>query len=326
MSRREFIAQLSALAAWPFTGHAQQVVGKVYRVGFLGGADPIAYAPQIAALHLGLGDHGYVEGKNIAIEYRWAEGKYDRLPAFAAELVQVLKVDVIITHGTPSALAAKQATTTIPIVMAIIGNPVESEVVASLARPGGNITGSSFFDAELNGKRLEVIKELIPGLTRAGALVNSNNPTTLSVLSVMAETARAINVELQPVKVRLLDELDAVFNLAKAQIEGLTISDDGLFLANAKRIAELALGSRLPSIGFTDYAEVGGLVGYGVDFPHIWRRSMVLVDKVLKGAKPADLPIQQATRFEFVINLKTARTLGLTMPPTVLARADRVIE
>src|SRR6266436_5719263 len=326
VKRRDFITRLGGVAvAWPLAARAQQA-GKVYRVGFLGGADPTGYATQIQALRLGLRDHGYVEGKNTTIEYRWAEGKYERLPALATELVRDLKVDVIITQGVPAALVAKQATTTIPIVMAIVGNPVETGIVASLARPGGNVTGSSFFLEELNAKRLELMKTLVPDLVRAGVLMNPDNPAMGSVFRVMEERAQALNVKLQRVNVRLLDELDAAFKLAKARTEALTITDDGLFIANARRIAELASRTRLPSIGFREYCEAGGLLAYGVDFPHIWRRAAVFVDKILKGAKPVDLPVEQPTKFELVINLKTAKALGLTIPPSLLGRADEVIQ
>jgi putative ABC transport system substrate-binding protein len=324
MRRRDFITLLGVTAAmWPLAARSQQAAMPV--IGFLGGADSVGYRAQIQALRLGLEDHGYVEGRNIAIEYRWAEGNYDRLPALAAELVR-LKVAVIITQGTPAALVAKQATTSIPIVMAIVGNPVETGIVASLARPGSNITGSSFFYPEINAKRLELIKEFIPGLTRVGVLMNPDNPAMMAVLHAMEQTAQALHVKLQPVNVRLLDELDTAFEIAKGQIEALTVIDEGLFIADSKRVVNLAIGGRLPSIGFREYCEAGGLAAYGVNFPHIWRESMTLVDKILKGAKPADLPIQQATRFEFVINLKTAKALGLEVPPTLLARADEVIE
>jgi putative tryptophan/tyrosine transport system substrate-binding protein len=324
MRRRDFITLLGVTAAmWPLAARAQQPAMPV--IGFLGGADSVGYRAQIQALRLGLEDHGYVEGRNIAIEYRWAEGNYDRLPALAAELVR-LKVAVIITQGTPAALVAKQATTSIPIVMAIVGNPVETGIVASLARPGSNITGSSFFYPEINAKRLELIKEFIPGLTRVGVLMNPDNPAMMAVLHAMEQTAQALHVKLQPVNVRLLDELDTALEIAKGQIEALTVIDEGLFIADSKRVVNLAIGGRLPSIGFREYCEAGGLAAYGVNFPHIWRESMTLVDKILKGAKPADLPIQQATRFEFVINLKTAKALGLEVPPTLLARADEVIE
>jgi putative ABC transport system substrate-binding protein len=325
MRRREFISLLGgAAASWPLVAGAQQP-GRTYRVAFLGGADPVGYAALLQALRLGLRDHGYVEGKNIVIEYRWAEGKYDRLPALVTELVG-LKVDAIITQGTPAALAAKKATTTIPIVMAIVGNPVETGIVASLARPGGNITGSSFFWSELNAKRLELMKDLNPSLARAGVLMNPDNPAMAPILRVMEETARASNVKLHAVNVRRIDELEAAIGLAKAQIEALTIVDDGLFIANARRIAELAARSRLPSIGFREYCEAGGMVAYGVDFPYIWRRAAAFVDKILKGTKPADLPVEQATRFEFIINLKTAKALGFEVPPALSARADQVIE
>jgi putative ABC transport system substrate-binding protein len=276
-------------------------------------------------LRRGLRDHGYIEGKNIVIEERWAEGKYDRLPTLAAELV-FLKVDVIITHGTPAALAAKQATATIPIVMAIVGNPVETGIVASLAQPGGNITGSSFFDAELNAKRLELVKEFMPGLSRAGVLVNPDSPQTVAVLRLMEETAQALKIELHNVQVRHAHELEDAFKFAKERTEVLTVLDDALFIANAARIAELALRYRLPSLGFSSYCRVGGLFGYGVNYPHIWRQSMALVDKVLKGAKPADLPIQRAVKFELLVNMKTAKMLGATVPPLLLARADEMIE
>ena len=324
MKRREFITLLGGAAtAWPFGARAQPGA-RIYRIGFLGGADPVGYAAQIKALHLGLVDHGYVEGRNIEIAYRWAEGRYERLPALAAELV-ALNVDLIITQGTPAAVVAKEATSTIPIVMAIVGNPVESGIVPSLARPGGNLTGSSFFHPEINGKRLELMKTLLPRLARAGVLVHPNNAAMPAVLHEMEATARGLQVSLKRVEVHDVDALDAAFDLA-GRIDALTVVDEGLFIANRRRIAEFAIKRGLPSIGFREYCEVGGLAAYGVDFPHIWRRSMALVDKILKGAKPADLPIEQATRFELIINLKTAKALGLEVPPTLLARADEVIE
>jgi putative ABC transport system substrate-binding protein len=329
MRRREFMTLLGAAAAAPAllrprAARAQQP-GKTFRIGFLGGADPIGYAAQLEALRLGLQDHGYVIGRNVEIEYRWAEGRYERLPALAAELV-ALKVDLIITQGTPAAIVAKQTTSTVPIVMAIVGNPIESGIVTSLARPGGNITGASFFHPELNGKRLELLKTLKPDLARAAALVHPDNAAMVAVLRAVEETARALDITLQRLEVRTLEEVEAALALAKTQVQGVVVVDEGLFIANAGRIAQLAIKNGLPSIGFRQYCEAGGLAAYGVDFLHIWRRSMALVDKILKGAKPADLPIEQATRFELLINLQTARTLGLEVPPTVLARADEVIE
>ncbi len=325
MERRTFMAVIAGgLLAAPLAAEGQQP-GRVYRIGFLGGASSSGYAALVEALRLGLRDYGYAESKNITIEYRWAEGIYERLPALAAELVR-LKVDIIITQGTPAALAAKHATPTIPIVMAIAGNPVESGIVASIARPGGNITGSTFFYPEINTKRLEVLKDAFPGLARVAVLMNPDNPAMVSVLRAMEGPAQGINVKLWHVNVRRLEELDAAFKLAKAQTQALTVLDEGLFIDNARRIADLAIRHRLPSIGFREYCVAGGLLAYGVDFPHIWRQAAVLVDKILKGTKPADLPIQQATRFELVINLKTAKALRVTIPDALLLRADEVIQ
>jgi len=324
MKRREFITFLGgAAAALPLAAVRAQQAMRV--VGFLGGAAPAGYAVLIEAFRSGLRDHGYIEGQNIRIEYRWAQAQYENLPALAADLVQ-RKVDVIVTQGTPAALAAKQATTTIPIVMAIVGDPVESGIVASYSRPGGNITGSSFFFPEINAKRLELMKSLMPGLKRAGVLMNPDNIAMISVLRAMGEVAKAMDVKLKHVEVRRPDELESAFAQAKLQIEAHTVIDEGLLVANSKRIAELAIRNRLPGVGFREYCEAGGLAAYGVNFPHIWRRGAVFVDKILKGAKPADLPIEQATRFEFIINLRAARSFGLEVPPTLLARADEVIE
>jgi len=324
MKRREFITFLGgAAAALPLAAVRAQQAMRV--VGFLGGAAPAGYAVLIEAFRSGLRDHGYIEGQNIRIEYRWAQAQYENLPALAADLVQ-RKVDVIVTQGTPAALAAKQATTTIPIVMAIVGDPVESGIVASYSRPGGNITGSSFFFPEINAKRLELMKSLMPGLKRAGVLMNPDNIAMISVLRAMGEVAKAMDVKLKHVEVRRPDELESAFAQAKLQIEAHTVIDEGLLVANSKRIAELAIRNRLPGVGFREYCEAGGLAAYGVNFPHIWRRGAVFVDKILKGAKPADLPIEQATRFEFIINLRAARSFGLEVTPTLLARADEVIE
>ena len=325
MNRRAFLGGVvSAALAGPLTAAAQPA-GKIYRIGFLGGGSAAGYAAHIAAMRLGLQDHGYLEGKNATLEFRWAEGKYDRLPALAAELIR-LNVDIIVTQGTPAALVAKQATTTIPIVMAIVGNPEETGIVTSLARPGGNITGSSFFYAELNAKRLEILKAALPGLARVAVLTNPGNPAMASVLRAMEERAQPLQIKLWHMEVRRLDELGTAFAAAKAQAEALTAIDEGLYIANVRRVAELSLKHQLPGIGFTEYADAGGLLAYGVDFPYVWRQSMVLVDKILKGAKPADLPIMQASRFELVVNLKAARALGLSLPQSLMLRIDRVIE
>jgi putative tryptophan/tyrosine transport system substrate-binding protein len=305
-------------------GAAAQPAGRTYRIGFLGGGSASGYAALVDAFVQGLRGHGYVPGKNLAIEFRWADGRYERLPGFAADLVR-LKVDVIVTQGTPAAFAAKRATPAIPIVMAIVGNPVESGIVASYARPGGNVTGSSFFWGELNAKRIEFVKLVTPGLTRAAVLVNPDNPAMAALLRETEERAQALKVAVHPVNVRRLEELEAALEGARKQVQALAVVEDGLFLPNGARIADLAVKNRMPSIGPREFCEAGGLLAYGVDFPYIWRQGALLVDKIFKGAKPADLPIQSATRFEFVVNLKTARALGLTLPPEVLARADQVI-
>jgi putative ABC transport system substrate-binding protein len=324
MRRRDFIkVTVGSAAAWPLAARAQQSAMPV--IGFLGGADPIELAPLIEALRLGLRDYGYIEGQNVAVEYRWAEGRWDRLPAFAADLVR-RRVAVIVTEGTPAAFAAKQATTTIPIVMAIVGNPVDTGLVSSLARPGGNITGSSFFMAELNAKRLEIMKELMPPLARAGVLRKADNPVNPLIDRAMTQMAEEIHVTLEHIDVRDINDLESAVERARSQLDAIVVLDDGMFFANRARIAELAIKSRLPTIGFREYCEAGGLSAYGVDFRQIWRGAGALIDKILQGRKPADLPIEQATRFEIVLNLKTAKTLGFEVPPAVSARANEVIE
>jgi putative tryptophan/tyrosine transport system substrate-binding protein len=299
----------------------------MWQIGFLGVPNPTAFGPVIDAMRLGLREHGYVEGRNIVIEFRWAEGRYDRLPVLAAELVR-LNVDVLITHGGPGTLALKQATATIPIVMAAIGNPVEVGAVASLARPGGNITGSAFLSDEVTAKRVDLLKAALPGLARVGFLANPDNLGTARTARILAQTGEALNVKVQPLEVRRREDLDSVIAAVKGQVDGLVIPDEQLFTSNPapKAIADLAIRNRIPSVGFTGYVESGGLIDYGINFPDLWRRSMSYVDKILKGAKPADLPVEQSSRFVLGINLKTSKALGLTIPPSVLGRADRVIE
>jgi putative ABC transport system substrate-binding protein len=328
VDRRAFVRSVAlGLLAAPLAAEAQQA-GKVWRIGFLGTGTPTGWGPGIDALRLGLRDHGYVEGRNITIEYRWAENRYDRLPELAAELVR-LNLDLIITHGTPCTLALKRATSVIPIVVSIIGNPVESGVVSSLARPGGNITGSSFFSNEVTAKRLEILKMGHPALVRAGVLINpQNNIAGHGTKRAVESMALGLNLRFQFLDVRSPDELDAALTAAKAQSDGVVMSDEQVITAgdSPRRIADFTLKNRLPSIGPAHYAQVGGLLGYGVVWTDIVRESMILVDKIFKGAKPANLPIQQATKFELVINMKTAKALGVTIPPSLLLRADQVIE
>ena len=325
MNKKIVVSLLATLIlASVHLAEAQQAK-KVPRIGFLGSGSASAYSGRIEAFREGLLNLGYVEGKNITIEYRWAEGKYDRLREFASELVR-LKVDVIVTHGTPGARAAKQATTTIPIVIAVIGDAVATGLVESLARPGGNITGSSFFGPELYAKRLELLKEAIPGVTRVAGFLNQDNPANRLAFKAMELTAQSLGVEVHRVEVRGPNEFDSAFSgMTKRRVDALVIAQDAMLTAHVRRIAELAVKSRLPSSGFTDHAEAGGLMGYGVNDLDLWRRAAIFVDKILKGTKPTDLPVEQAMKFELIINLKTAKQIGVTIPPNVLARADKVI-
>ena len=315
---------LGATLAAPFPAEAQ-AAGKVYRIGFLGSASARQYSAQVDGMRRGLSALGYVEGRNLTIDYRWADGRYERLPGLAVELVR-LKVDVIVTHGTPGSQAAKQATTTIPIVMAVVGNPEEIGLVQSLARPGGNVTGLSFMFAEVNAKRIQVLKNAVPGLRRVAAVYNPDNFSHASVLAAMEPMNRSLRLVFHPVQVRQADEFEAAFAVIKQQADGIVVIDDSMLIANAGRLANLAIRLRLPIIGFKDVADAGGLLAYGVNFPEVFRESMVLVDRILKGAKAGDLPIQRATTFELILNLKTAKALGLTIPPSLLLRADQVIE
>ena len=324
ITRRAFVGSLTgSLLAAPLAVQGQE--GKLYRLGFLGSGSASQFARQVDGMRQGLRELGYVEGRNLVIEYRWADGRYERLAPLAAELVQ-LKVDVIVTHSTPGSQAAKHATTTIPIVMAAVGNPEEIGLVQSLARPGGNITGSSFMFADVNAKRVQLLRDAVPGLRRVAALSNPGNFAHVSVLSAMESIAQSLRLAFRPVQVRQAEDLEAAIASIKQQADGIVIIDDALFIMNAGRLADLALRHRLPVIGYKELVVVGGLMAYAVDLPDTFRRSMVLVDKILKGAKPGDLPIQRATKFELVINLKTAKALGLTIPPLVLGRADQVIE
>jgi len=314
---------LSILAA-PLTAESQPPA-RVPRIGYLESGSP--GTPLVEAFREGLGDLGWIDGQNIAVEVRAAEGKYDRLPELAAELVR-LKVDVIFASSTPAALAAKQATTMIPIVIARVADPVGSGLVSSLARPGGNITGWTHQGIELRVKYLDLLKEAVPDATRIGVLWNPGNPIHGSSLKSMEATAEALKVELHPVGARDPQEIESAFAaLAQRRVQGLTVFQDGMFLAQGPQIIALAARSRIPTMyGLTDLVRTGGLMGYGVNLPGMYRQGASLVDRILKGAKPSELPIEQATRFEFVINLKTAKTLGLTIPPSVLARADEVIQ
>jgi putative ABC transport system substrate-binding protein len=305
--------------------HAQQPT-KIPRIGFVGAASPYAIAARIEAFRQGLRELGYVEGRNIIIEYRYAEGKYDRLPALAAELVR-LKVDIIITGSEPATRAAKEATVTIPIVMTQVGDPVGSGFVASLARPGGNITGSSTLDPELSGKRLELLKEIVPRLSRVAVLGTSTNPGSAQSLRETELAAGAFGVKLQYLDVLDPKDIETAFRAAsKGRAEAVLMLGGPVLTSRRTQVVDLAVKSRLPVIYTqSEYVEDGGLMSYGVSQNDLNRRAATYVDKILKGAKPADLPVEQPKKFEFIINLKAAKQIGLTVPPNVLARADRVI-
>jgi putative ABC transport system substrate-binding protein len=325
VTRRAFIALLGGAAAWPLVARAQQP-GKPFRIGFLGlpTADSLPKRPQ--AFRAGLRDLGYQEGRDFVIEYRWADGHYDRLPALLADLVG-LKVDVIVTHGTPGVLAAKQATSTIPIVIAVVGDALGSGLVSSLARPGGNVTGLTFFQPELAAKRLELLKETVPDLTDVGILLNSANPMNEPILPQITQVAQSLKLELHRFDVRSPAAFERAFAaMAAKRVHGLVVLDDAVLLSNAPALAALAFKYRLPACGWADFAVDGGLMAYGVNFPDMFRRAATFVDKILKGAKPGDLPVERSTKFETIINLKTAKVLGLELPTAILLRADEVIE
>ena len=326
MRRREFIGLVVYATASPIAGRAQ-TTAKVARIAFLGVASASEWASKVEALRAGLRNLGYIEGKNIVIEFRWAEGQYDRLPALARELLGQ-NVDVLVTQSTPGVRAAKEATATLPIVIAAVGDAVAVGLVESISHPGGNITGSSFFVPELASKRLGLLKEAFPSLKRVGVLHNpvgiARTPTWQNA---MKAAAKSLSIELSEIPVREPHELDAAFaSAAHNGIDAITVNEDPVLVGNAVAIVEMVARQRLPSIGFLEYGEAGGLMAYGASIVEMHRRAAVFIDKILKGAKPSDLPVEQPTKFHFTVNLKTAKALDLTVPPSLLARADEVIE
>ena len=336
MDRRRFLLTsfAGALAA-PLAAEAQQA-GKVYRIGYLSPSspsDPERLASPfgergLAAFQQGLRELGYVEGKNIAIEKRWAEGKFERLPDLAAELVR-LKVDIIVSVVTQASLAAKNATRTIPIVMVAPGDPLGSGLVANLARPGGNVTGPSSMYSDLVVKQLEVLKEIVPGLSRVAVLWNPANAAwQAQMLKATDVAATALRLQVQLVEARGPDELEGAFaGMARERASALLVAVDVIFALHARRIADLAAKRHLPAMyGSSEHVEAGGLISYAPDIPDVFRRAATYVDKILKGAKPSDMPVEQPTKLLLVINVKTAKVLGLTIPPSLLLRADQVIE
>jgi putative tryptophan/tyrosine transport system substrate-binding protein len=325
MNRREFITLLgSAAIAWPLAARAQQA-GRTVRVGMLETVSAALKPDDLAAFRQGLRALGYVEGQNLRIEYRSADGRPERFPALAQELLG-LNVDVITTRGTPAAFAARNATSTIPIVMAAIGEPLL--VVASLARPGGNITGLSSFVTDLTAKRVELLRDMLPGLSRVGALLNMSNPSLPTLWTETDNAARAFGIQTQLFDVRKAADLAPAFESAsRQQVGAFDVGIDALTQENKELIIELAVRYRLPAIyPSREFVDAGGLIMYGVNYPDLYRRAAAFVDKVLKGTKPSDLPVEQPTKFEMVVNLKTAKALGLALPPAILLRADEVIE
>jgi putative tryptophan/tyrosine transport system substrate-binding protein len=327
MKRRAFITLIGgAAAAWPLAAHAQQPAIPV--IGFLGSPSAAEWVHLVAAFQKGLKETGYVQGQNVTIEYRWADGRYDRLPRLAVDLVRQ-QVSVIFAAGTAApALAAKTATTTIPIVFANGIDSVQLGIEAGLNRPGGNITGVSFLTGDLGEKRLGLVRELVPNVAVGAVLVNPNNPNAESNIRDAREAARLLALQFHVLNASTVQDIDTVFaSLVQRQIGVLLVSPDAFFLGQRDQFAALAARYAVPTMYNTrEYVAAGGLMSYGTSIADAYRRAGVYTGKILKGAKPADLPVEQSTRFEFVINLKTAKALGLTVPPTLLALADEVIE
>jgi putative ABC transport system substrate-binding protein len=324
-TRRAFLGTLAGgLLATPLTAYAQQA-GKVYRIGILETIPAAQNAANLDALRKGLRNLGYIEGRNLVIEYRSADGLAERFPDLASELVR-LKVDLIVTRGTPAARAAKNATGTIPVVMATMGDP--HAIVASFAHPGGNITGVTTFSTELTGKRIELLKELVPRLSRVALLHNMGNPAAPPEWEETKTAARFLGLQAELLDVRSQDALGRAFKLAVRQhVDALLIGADGLTQMHQQTIVDLVARNRLPAAyPAREFVEAGGLMAYAVSYPGLYFRFASFVDKIFKGAKPADLPVEQPTKFELVINLKTAKALGLTIPPSLLLRADEVIQ
>jgi putative ABC transport system substrate-binding protein len=326
MHRRAFIAAAaSALLAAPLAAEAQQPA-KVWRIGLL---SPLSRSEtdRRDAFRQGMRELGYVDGRDFVIEGRFAEGQYQRIPGLAAELVRV-KVDVIVVWGTPASIAVAQATSTLPIVILSVTDPVGSGLAASLARPGRNITGASNLSRDLSGKLVELLVQAVPGISRIAALRNPLNPGSSLHLNETEAAARALSLELQPVEVRAPEDLESAFaTIRRGRARGVVVLTDAMFIDQRHRIADLAMKSRLPTVfARRENAESGGLISYGPSLPDQFRRAATYVDKILKGAKPADLPIEQPTTLELVINLKTAKALGLIIPQSLLARADEVIQ
>jgi ABC-type uncharacterized transport system substrate-binding protein len=325
MGRREFVALLAGAAAWPIGARAQQA-GKLPIIGYLGQSTLAVESQRVAGLLQGLRELGWTEGRTVAIEYRWGEGRIERAAEIATEFVR-LKVDVIVTAGTPQTIAARQATSHIPIVFASAGDPVGSGLVATLARPGGNVTGLSTQAVDLAGKRLEFLREVVPGPGRLAVMGNVGNPSIVLEMRELKAAAHTLGFEIVALEIHKTEDIVPAFESLKGRADALYVVFDALVSANWNRINTLALGARLPTMSANPaHVEVGALMSYAPNGPALFRRAADYVDKILRGAKPGDLPVEQPTKFDLVINLVTAKALGLTIPPALLARADEVIE
>jgi ABC-type uncharacterized transport system substrate-binding protein len=323
--RRQFITLLGGAAAWPLAARAQQP-GKLPTIGFLGSGTPAVQSHWVAAFVKRLRELGWIDGRNIAIEYRWAEGSSNRAAELATEFI-LLKVDVIVTYATPMVAAAKQATSVIPIVFAAAADPLGTGLVASLARPGGNVTGLSVQNTDLAGKHLELLRDLIPGLRRLAIMVNVGNSASVLEMREVQAAARTIGLEVATIEIRRAEDIAPAFEQLKGRADALYVCVDTVLFAHRIRINTLALSARLPTmLGNREYVEAGGLMSYGANFPDLFRRAGDYVDKILRGMKPADIPVEQPTKFDLVLNLTTAKALGLDVPTTLIARADEVIE
>ena len=325
MRRRTFISLLGGTVAWPLAARAQQA-GKQPTIGFLGSTTPLVESQRVAAFVQRLRQLGWIEGHNLAIEYRWAEGRNERFAEIAPEFVR-LKVDLIVASTTPAVIAAKQATAVIPIVFAATNDPVGTGLVRSLAQPGGNVTGLSGQLVDTASKRFELLREVLPGLRRLAILANVANPGTVLDMREVQATARMVGLEATTFEIRHAEDIAPVFEALKGRVDALYVAPDPLLNTNRIRINTLALGARLPTMhGLREYVETGGLMSYGPSIVDQYRRAAELVDKILRGAKPGDIPVEQPTKFDLVINLTTAKALGLTIPDKLLALADEVIE
>jgi len=325
VKRRAFITLLGGAAAWPLSARAQQP-GKLPTIGFLGAATASARTQWVAAFVQRLRELGWSEGRTVAIEYRWAEARSERFAEIAAEFVR-LKVDVIVTYSTPATIAAKEATAVIPIVSAVMGDPVGAGLVGSLARPGGNVTGLSNQSADLAGKQVELLREVVPGLRRLAVLANVGNPVSGVEMGEVLAAAKALGLDVVTLEIRRAEDIAPAFETLKGRAQALYVAGDPLMITNRVRVNTFALVARLPSTyNQREYVEAGGLLSFGPNFPDLFRRAGDYVDKILRGTKAGEIPVEQPTKFDLVINMATARALGLVVPPALLARADEVIE